>query len=93
MAAPLGDELNSVHFDWEKAYEEGSLDDHFKVALIDVNYSAAATSSSALRIFYQEMHEYDPDWIVERFLCCALHMLQKLRSSEKQEPFPFWKGE
>ncbi len=70
-ASLLGDEMNSIHFDWEKAYQDGDLDDHFKVALVDVSYSVVSTASVAIRLFYQELHEYDPRWIVERFLCPA----------------------
>ena len=62
----LGDEMNTVHFDWEKAYEEGTLEDHFRIALIDVNASSYAACSPAVRLFYQELHEYDDSWIVER---------------------------
>ena len=53
----LGDEMNTVHFDWEKAYEEGTLEDHFRIVLIDVNASSYAACSPAVRLFYQELHE------------------------------------
>ena len=74
----LGDEMNSVHFDWDKAFEEGTLEDHFGVALIDVHASPSVSCSTALRIFYQEMHEYDPSWIVERFMCPVSPANEKL---------------
>ena len=57
--------MNTVHFDWKKAYEEGTLEDHFRIALIDVNASSYAACSPAVRLFYQELHEYDDSWIVE----------------------------
>lgn len=67
----LGDEMNTVHFDWKKAYEEGTLEDHFRIALIDVNASSYAACSPAVRLFYQELHEYDGSWIVERVFAPA----------------------
>ena len=65
----LGDEMNTIRFDWESAFADGTLEDHFRVALVDINASAAAICSPALRLFYQELHEHDPSWIVERFFC------------------------
>lgn len=67
----LGDEMNTVHFDWKKAYEEGTLGDHFRIALIDVNATSYAACSPAVRLFYQELHEYDDSWIVERVFAPA----------------------
>ena len=67
----LGDEMNSIHFDWEAEFEKGTLDERFRVALADVNSSALASGSAAVRLFYQELHEYDPSWIVERLPCPA----------------------
>lgn len=67
----LGDEMNTVHFDWEKAYAEGTLEEHFRVALIDVNATPYAACSPAVRLFYQELHEYDDSWIVERIFAPA----------------------
>lgn len=67
----LGDEMNTVHFDWKKAYEEGTLEDHFRIALIDVNATSYAACSPAVRLFYQELHEYDDSWIVERVFAPA----------------------
>ena len=62
----LGDEINTVHFDWASAAAAGTLDDRFKVALVDVNATVYAACSTAVKIFYQEFHENAPDWIVER---------------------------
>ena len=62
----LGDEMNSVHFDWEASFEDGTLEDRFRIALTDVNATVQASGSVAIRLFYQELHEYDPSWIVER---------------------------
>ena len=62
----LGDEINTVHFDWTSASADGSLDDRFKVVLVDVNATAYAACSTAVKIFYQELHENAPDWVVER---------------------------
>ena len=62
----LGDEINTVHFDWAAASADGSLDDRFKVVLVDVNATAYAACSTAVKIFYQEFHENAPNWIVER---------------------------
>ena len=67
----LGDEMNSFRFDWEAAFEDGTLEDHFRIALADVNASAEASCSVAVKLFYQELHEYDNSWIVERLLCPA----------------------
>ncbi len=67
----LGDEMNTVHFDWKKAYEEGTLEDHFRIALIDVNGTSYASCSPAVKLFYQELHEYDDSWIVERVFAPA----------------------
>ena len=67
----LGDEMNSFRFDWEAAFEDGTLEDHFRIALTDVNASAEASCSVAVKLFYQELHEYDNSWIVERLLCPA----------------------
>ena len=65
-AALLGDEMNSVHFDWEASFEDGTLEDRFRIALTDVNATVQASGSVAIHLFYQELHEYDPSWIVER---------------------------
>ena len=67
----LGDEMNTVHFDWKKAYEEGTLEDHFRIALIDVNATSYAACSPAVKLFYQELHEYNESWIVERVFAPA----------------------
>ena len=67
----LGDEMNSFRFDWEAAFEDGTLEDRFRVALADVNACPQASCSVAIKLFYQELHEYDPSWIVERLLCPA----------------------
>jgi len=67
----LGDEMNSFRFDWEEAFEDGTLEDRFRIALADVNASAEASCSVAVKLFYQELHEYDNSWIVERLLCPA----------------------
>ena len=67
----LGDEMNTVHFDWQAAYEKDVLEEHFKVALVDVNASGYAACSVAIRLFYQELHDYDISWIVERVFCPA----------------------
>ena len=67
----LGDAMHTVHFDWEKAFKEGTLGEHLRVALIDVNATAYAECSPAVRLFYQELHEYNKNWIVERVFAPA----------------------
>lgn len=62
----LGDEFNTYHFDWEGAFRNGTLDRHLSIALIDANATEYACCSPAIHLFYQELHEYRPDWIVER---------------------------
>ena len=74
MHAPeilLGDEMNSIHFDWEGAFYDGTLEDRFRIALADINASPYACCSAAVALFYQELHEYDPSWVTERILCPA----------------------
>ncbi|MBP3893466.1 MAG: hypothetical protein J6D34_05415, partial [Atopobiaceae bacterium] len=62
----LGDEMHTVHFDWDDAASNGTLDDHFKIALIEVNPSPFASCTTAIRLFYQQLHEHNPSWVIER---------------------------
>ena len=62
----LGNEIHTVHFDWDQAAKDGTLNDHFKVALVEVNPSPFASCTAAIRLFYQQLHEYNPSWVVER---------------------------
>ena len=67
----LGDEMHTVHFDWRQAAADGSIDERFKVALVEVNPSPFASCTGAIRLFYQQLHEYDSAWVVERAFCPA----------------------
>ncbi len=62
----LGDEMHSVHFDWDAAVRDGSVERSFKVLLTDVNPSPFVSCSSAIKLFYQQLHEHDESWVVER---------------------------
>ncbi|MBR3235402.1 MAG: radical SAM protein [Atopobiaceae bacterium] len=62
----LGDEMHSVHFDWDAAVRDGVADDRFKVLLADVNPSSFVSCASAIKLFYQQLHEYDDTWVIER---------------------------
>ena len=82
----LGDETNTVHFDWLAASGEGILDSRFKVALVDVNATDYASCSSAVKIFYQEFHENAPDWIVERCFLPASKDNQRIMGHDSIAP-------
>ena len=62
----LADETNTVHFDWDAALHDETLDDRFKVAFVEANATGYAPCSTAMKIFYQQLHEYDGSWVVER---------------------------
>lgn len=65
----LGDEMHTVHFDWDRAAADGALDERYKIALVEVNPSPFASCTAAIRLFYQQLHEYNPTWVVERAFC------------------------
>lgn len=68
-ALHFGDEFNTFHFDWEGAFQNGTLDQHLSIGFLDLNATEYVCCSTAMKLFYQELHEYDPFWIVERIYC------------------------
>lgn len=46
----LGDEMHTVHFDWDQAAKDGTLNDHFKIALVEVNPSPFASCTAVAEL-------------------------------------------
>lgn len=78
----LGDEFNTFHFDWKGAFRNGTLDRHLSIALIDANATEYACCSLAVQLFYHQLHEYRPDWIVERiFAPFSAHNIRSMKEN------------
>lgn len=60
----LGDEPNTYSFDWDQPAEV--LDGTFKIMFGTPNSYVTSVGNAALPLFYQELHEYNPDWVIER---------------------------
>lgn len=65
----LGDELNTFHFDWDLAVNENRIDETWRVALINLIASKFTFAAPAIMLFYEQLHELHPDWVIERSLC------------------------
>lgn len=65
----LGDEMNTHHFDWDGAIDSDSIDGTWRVALANLSATMNAHSAPAILLFYQQLHEFRPDWVVERTIC------------------------
>ncbi len=83
----LGDEMNTFHFDWEKAVLENRIDDTWRIVLINLITSRFTFSAPAIMLFYELLHEYDPSWIVERSLCPPTAGNRKLMKEDAIRPF------
>ena len=83
----LGDEMNTFSYDWDSAVRDGSIDGTWKIVIANLMASGASLAAPALSLFYQEFHEYRPDWIVERSLCPPTGHDQELMRADGIRPF------
>lgn len=65
----LGDEMNTFHFDWDRAITENTIEETFRIALLNMAASRQSFSAPAISLFYELLHAYDPSWVIERSLC------------------------
>ena len=82
-----GDEMNTHHFDWEQAIKTGTIRDSFRVVLMNMLATRDTLSSPAIPLFYEELYEYNPSWIVERSLCPPTRRNQELMKKDGISPF------
>lgn len=60
----LGDEINTYHFDWNRSDEE--LNNRFKILFSGSERYSKIDGNMAVPLFYEELHEIKPDWVIER---------------------------
>ena len=65
----LGDEMNTFHFDWDRAIRENRIGEHFRIALMNLCTSQLTFAAPAVMLFYEQLHAYDASWVVERSFC------------------------
>ena len=83
----LGDEMNTYHFDWEAAIKDGSIDESWRVVFSNMMASGLSMSAPAIALFYQQLHDYFPDWVVERTMCPPTGFNQELMKRDGIRPF------
>ena len=83
----LGDELNTFHFDWDRAVREETIDGTWRIALINLIASQYTFAAPAVMLFYEQLHACDPDWVVERSLCPPSENDQNLMKEDGIRPF------
>ncbi len=83
----LGDEMNTHHFDWDRAIGDGSIDGTWRVALANLAATLNSHSAPAMLLFYQQLHEFRPDWVVERTICPPTARDQELMEECGVRPF------
>ena len=83
----LGDELNTFHFDWDMARKEKGLDDIWRIALLNLTSDNYTFSVPVIMLFYEQLHEYNPSWVVERSLIPPTKKNQDLMKEDGIRPF------
>ncbi len=83
----LGDEMNTYHFDWDKAIEKGAIDDIPRILLLNLSSFRLTLDAPALLMFYDELHTMRPSWIVERSLCPASSNDLEIMRRDNIRPF------
>lgn len=88
----LGDEMNTFHFDWDGAVRDGSIEKTWRVVISNLMATHFTMTAPAVALFYQELHEYYPDWVVERSLCPPTELDQELMEKDGIHPFAVESG-
>lgn len=88
----LGDEMNTFHFDWETARKEKRLDNVWRIALLNLTSDNYTFSATEIMLFYEQLHEYDPSWVVERSLIPPSRRNQDLMKEDGIRPFAVESG-
>ena len=83
----LGDEMNTFHFDWDRAIREKRMDQTFRILLANMAASGDTFSAPAIPLFYELLHDYDPDWVIERSLCPPAKRNRELMKADGISPF------
>ena len=83
----LGDEMNTFHFDWDSAVREGRIDKTWRVVIANLVSSYFSLSAPAVALFYQQLHEYFPEWVIERSFCPPTGFDKELMEKDGIRPF------
>lgn len=83
----LGDEMNTFHFDWDEAIADGRIDATWRVALMSMKASWSSLGAPALTLFYEQLHDYDLSWVIERSVCPPTKHTLELMKSDGISPF------
>ena len=83
----LGDEMNTFHFDWDRAIRENRIGEHFRIALMNLCTSQLTFAAPAVMLFYEQLHAYDASWVVERSFCPPTANNQKRMAEDGIRPF------
>ena len=83
----LGDEMNTFHFDWDSAVREGRIDKTWRVVIANLVSSYFSLSAPAVALFYQQLHEYFPEWAIERSFCPPTGFDKELMEKDGIRPF------
>ena len=83
----LGDEMNTFHYDWDRAIAEGRAGNALRVVLANLQASSFTLAAAAVTLFYELLHAYDPSWVVERSLCPPTECNRALMQADGIRPF------
>ena len=83
----LGDEMNSFHFDWDDAVSRGRIGDTWRIVIANLMASRFTLTAPAVLLFYEQLHEYYPEWVVERTICPSTKFNLELMKKDGIRPF------